>query len=294
MRSRHIQHLLVRVCDLANLDTLPPGNVVQRIHGPVDHALQQRMVRCRGNRPLAKLHGLLGKAGTVVNRQVGFQSEDQVRIASPRGGEPVLRGCQGLGVKVRVEAAAGEEDEVAQKVGLDGGVAQGVKGLGDLGAQGEVRVDKVVGVLLLHQGVAVPGGGGDPVRGEDVFAVEGLGLGGGKKDLPDVSGDGEFGGGRSGPVGRDGRREEVLEDEELDGDEGEDDDKGDPPEPGADGGVDKAHYVSRLDVRRRRRRRRPKKMMMCKENESIVQKKKDKETKSQGPPRSSMFRHLKE
>ena len=243
MRPRNIEHLFISVRDIPNLYPLPCRNLPQRLHRPVHHPLQQRMPRCRGDCPLAELHRLLGEVRPVVDGEVGLEPDDKTHGAAAVRRQPVLGRDEGLRVKVRVEAAAREEEEVAEEVGLDGGVAEGVEGGGNFGAGGEGGVDEVGGGRGFDERVGVAGGGRDPVRGEDEVAVEGLGFGGGEEDLPDVPGDGDRGGGWARPAGGDGCREDVWEKEELGGDEGEEGAEEDPADPAADGGVYKAHYL---------------------------------------------------
>lgn len=157
MRPRNIQHLLVRIHNIMNPHPLPPRNLPQRIHRPIHHPLQQRMPRRRGNRPLPKLDRLLRKVRPMIDREVRLQPDNQPHIPPPVRRQPVLRWHQRLRVKIRVEPAAREQEEVAKKVGLDGGVTEGVEGLGEFGAVGERSVDEGGGGRGFDQGVGVPG-----------------------------------------------------------------------------------------------------------------------------------------
>lgn len=72
----------------------------------------------------------------MIDREVRLQPDNQPHVPPPVRRQPVLRWHQRLRVKIRVEPAAREQEEGTKKVGLDGGVTEGVEGLGDIGRSG--------------------------------------------------------------------------------------------------------------------------------------------------------------
>lgn len=140
------------------------------------------------NAPAVPLRPVLAVGG------VDFDADDEPDGLVRNGRrDPVERRAQRVRVDVGVDAAAREEDEVAEEVGLEDGEGEGLVGLQDLREGGvevaqQVERDGVGDDFVDEAGVLLgPGGFGWAERLGEV-----AGRGGVLPGLPDVGG--EFGG----------------------------------------------------------------------------------------------------
>lgn len=122
-----------------------------------DQIAQDGMARLGLNGPLAELNAARVPVVPVRTVGVGFYANDHA-VAGARdvGGHPFGGALQGASVNVRVDSSSCQQNQVAEKVGLEHGDGHGVVGSDNVGHGGVQVADQVggdiVGDDLVHKG----------------------------------------------------------------------------------------------------------------------------------------------
>ena len=120
---------------------------LQRVLGDLgDDLAQHGMPRFGLDGPLAELDAARVPVVPVRSIGVGFDADDEaVRGARHLGRHPVHGGFERRRVDVRVDAAAGEQDQVAEEIGFEHRLREGIVGFEHVGDRGVEMADEVHG-----------------------------------------------------------------------------------------------------------------------------------------------------
>lgn len=150
-RPRRVHDLEAARLQLVDRRAVDDGQVLDRVDDAVNHLLEDRVSRGRGNGPLAELQPVRDVGPGPAVAAIKLDAHDQAGLAAELLRDPGVNGPDGDGVGVGVDAAKDVEEQVAQHVRLHAHVGEVVVDVGDLGVVAEVALDELVAVVVADQ-----------------------------------------------------------------------------------------------------------------------------------------------